>query len=155
MDASEFDARRLNAKEVSTLQRSGNFMFPVADGTVKIFGREKRLITPTLTWDRPEQGEESENLQGISDEWYTPSHLEEDSTRDDEEAQSDFWTVPGEFIYRHHVEPRVKLYVPEEESVPFPMKYIDVTRTTYTSLDVLLEKILKITGTWMERERII
>ena len=37
MDASELHARRLNAKEVLTRQRSGNFIFPVADGTVKIF----------------------------------------------------------------------------------------------------------------------
>ena len=52
----------------------------------------------------------------------------------------------GEFTYRHHVEPRDKLYVPREESFLFPLKYIDVTRTTFTSLDVTLEKILKITG---------
>ena len=38
MDASELHARRLNAKEVSTPQRGGNFIFPIADGTVKIFG---------------------------------------------------------------------------------------------------------------------
>ena len=38
MDASELHTRRLNAKEVSTLQRSGNFVFAAADGTVKIFG---------------------------------------------------------------------------------------------------------------------
>ena len=38
MDASEIHARRLNAKEVLTPQRCGKFMFPVADGTVKIFG---------------------------------------------------------------------------------------------------------------------
>ena len=38
------------------------------------------------------------------------------------------------------MEPRVKLYMPREESFPIPLKYIDVTRTTKTSLDVLLEK---------------
>ena len=38
MDASEFHARRLNAKEVLTPLRSGNFIFPFADGTVQIFG---------------------------------------------------------------------------------------------------------------------
>ena len=48
--------------------------------------------------------------------------------------------MSGSFIYRHHVEPRVKLYVPREESFSVPLKYIDVTRTTQTSLDVLLEK---------------
>ena len=40
--------------------------------------------------------------------------LQEDSTRDYEEAKNDFWTITREFIYRHHVEPRVKLYVPKE-----------------------------------------
>ena len=39
MYASELHARRLNANEVLTPQRSGNFFFPVADGTVKIFGQ--------------------------------------------------------------------------------------------------------------------
>ena len=38
MDASELHARRLNAKEVLTPMKGDNFIFPVADGTVKIFG---------------------------------------------------------------------------------------------------------------------
>ena len=59
--------------------------------------------------------------------------------RDDEEAKNDFWSITGDFIYRHHVEPRVKLYMPREESFPIPLKFFDVTRTTHTSLDVLLE----------------
>ena len=41
---------------------------------------------------------------------------------------------------RHHVEPRVKLYSPREESFPIPLKYLDVTRTTHTNLDVKQEK---------------
>ena len=44
------------------------------------------------------------------------------------------------FIYRHHVEHRVKLYSPREESFPIPLKYIDVSRTTHTNLDVKQEK---------------
>ena len=95
MDASELHARRLNAKEVLTPQRSGNFIFPVADGTVKIFGRERRLRTSTLTRGRPERGEEQEILQGKSDELHSPTPLHEDSTRDDEEAKNDFWTITG------------------------------------------------------------
>ena len=62
MDASELHARRLNAKEVLTPQRSSNFIFPVADGTVKIFGRKQRLRTSTLTRERRERGEEQEIL---------------------------------------------------------------------------------------------
>ena len=101
MDASELYARRLNAKEVLTPQRSGNFIFRVADGTVKIFGGERRLRTSRLTRHRPERGEGSEILQGNSDERYTPSHLQEDSTRDDDKPRCDFWTITGEFICRH------------------------------------------------------
>ena len=97
VDASELHAKRLDAKEVLTLQRSGNFIFPVADGTVKIFGRGQRLRTTILIRDRPERGEE-QILQGNLDEWHTPSHLQEDSNRDDAEAKHDFRFFTGEFI---------------------------------------------------------
>ena len=48
--------------------------------------------------------------------------------------------MSGSFINRHHVEPRVKLYSPREESFPIPLKYIDISRTTRTNLDVKQEK---------------
>ena len=63
-----------------------------------------------------------------------------DSLPDAGEAMNDFWSMSGNFIYRHHVEPRVKLYSPREESFPIPLKYIDVCRTTHTNLDVKQEK---------------
>ena len=37
-------------------------------------------------------------------------------------------------LYRHHVEHRVKLYMPKEESFPVPLKDIDITSATNTSL---------------------
>ena len=43
-------------------------------------------------------------------------------------------------MYRHHIEPRVQLYVPKKETFPIPLKYIDMTRATYTNLDVLQER---------------
>ena len=48
--------------------------------------------------------------------------------------------MSGNFTYRHHVEPRVKHHSTREESFPIPLKYIDVSRTTHTNLDVKLEK---------------
>ena len=48
--------------------------------------------------------------------------------------------MSGNFVYRHHIEPRVKLYSPRDESFPIPLKYIDVSRTTHTNLDVKQEK---------------
>ena len=56
------------------------------------------------------------------------------------EAVNGFWSMLGSFIYRHHVEPRVKLYSPRDESFQIPLTYIDVSRTTHTNLDVKQEK---------------
>ena len=64
MDASEIHAKRLNAKEVLTRMSGDNFIFPVADGIVKVSGGDQRLRTSTLTRDRPERGEEQEILRG-------------------------------------------------------------------------------------------
>ena len=50
------------------------------------------------------------------------------------------------------MEPRVKLYVPNEASFQIPLKYFDVTRATNTSLDVMLEKSIDDFGTRMEIE---
>ena len=47
--------------------------------------------------------------------------------------------LSGNFIYRHHVEPRVKLHSPREESFRIPLNYIDVSRTPQTNLDVMQE----------------
>ena len=55
-------------------------------------------------------------------------------------AINGFWSMSGNFIFSHHVEPRVKLYSPREESFPIPLKYIDLSRTTHTNLDVKQEK---------------
>ena len=86
---------------------------------------------------RPIQGEGHVDFLGESEGSLPQPH---DSFPDAGEAINDFWSMSGSFIYRHHVEPRVKLYSPREESFPIPLKYIDVTRTTHTNLDVKQEK---------------
>ena len=48
--------------------------------------------------------------------------------------------MSGNYVYRHHVEPRVKLHAPREDPFPIPLKYIHVTRATSTTLDVMLER---------------
>ena len=86
---------------------------------------------------RPIQGESNIDFVG-EPEGSLPQP--QDSFPDAGEAINDFWSMSGSFIYRHHVEPRVKLYSPREESFPIPLKYIDVSRTTHTNLDVKQEK---------------
>ena len=113
---------------------------PIAGGTVKTPGEDRRLRPSTLIQDRPERGEEQEILRGESGGLSSPSPQQADSTQGGAEAKNDFWSITGDFIYRRHVEHRVNLHMPREESFPIPLKHIDVTRTTHTSLDVLSEK---------------
>ena len=133
MDASEIYSKRLNAKEVIFPKEKGEFIFPIADGRIKPLGGDQDLRTSTLIRQRSVQGESHVDFLGES-EGSLPQP--EDSIPDAGEAINDFWSMSGNFIYRHHVEPRVKLYSPREESFSIPLKYIDVSRTTHTNLDV-------------------
>ena len=137
MDASEIHAWRLNAKEVLTPTSGETFTFPIADGRIKTTEGDQDLRTSTLLRHRPIQGESSVDFRGES-EGSLPQR--QDSFPNAGEAMNDFWSMSGSFIYRHHVEPRVKLYSPREESFPIPLMYIDVSRTTHANLDVKQEK---------------
>ena len=136
MDASEIYSKRLNAKEV-IFPKQGEFILPIADGRIKTLGGDQELRTSTLIRPRPIQGEGHVDFLGESEGSLPQPH---DSFPDAGEAINDFWSMLGNFIYRHHVEPRVKLYSPREESFRFPLKYIDVSGTTSTNLDVMQEK---------------
>ena len=59
----EVHARRLNAKEVLTSMKGETFIFPVADGLVKISGRDRYLRTSFLIGDSPDRREEQNNLR--------------------------------------------------------------------------------------------
>ena len=136
MDASEIYSKRLNAKEV-IFPKQGEFIFPIADGRIKTPGGDQELRTSTLVRHRPIQGESIltflENQKGLF------HNLTTDSLPDAGEAINDFWSMSGNFKNRNHFEARVKLYSPREESFPIPLKYIDLTRTTHTNLDVKQE----------------
>ena len=128
--------KRLNAKEVM-FPKEGEFTFPIADGRIKLLGGYQDLRTSTLIRGRTIRGESHVDFLGESEGSFPPPH---DSFLDAGEAINDFRSMSGNFIHRHHVEPRVKLYSPRKESFPIPLKYIDVSRTTHTNLDVEQEK---------------
>ena len=92
----------------------------MADGTEKMSGRDYEFSEPTI---RREPTVRSENLSG---------ELKGESG----ESQP----IQSDFICRHHNEPRVPLHVPKGETFTIPLKYIDVTRSTHTDLDVMQEK---------------
>ena len=137
MEASETYSKRLNAKEVIFPKEKGEFNFPIADGRIKTLGGGQDLKTSTWIRHRPIQGEGHVDFLGESEGSLPPP---QDSFPDAGEAINDFWSMSGNFIYRHHVEPRVKLYSPREESFPFPLRFIDISRTIHTNLDVKQEK---------------
>ena len=89
---------------------------------------------------RQEQPARSEDLSGEL-EGFQPTE-----SRNNTKGRKDFWSIQGDFINRHHNELRVQLNVPKEETFTIPLKYIDVTRSTHTNLDVLQEN--RIDNNW-------
>ena len=90
LDESEIHARRLNAKEEVIMPKDGsNFFFPIADGTMKLSGRDQVFRKSNLIRDYPERGEEHKNdLQGESD-----GSRKLDKITDDGEVRNDFWSI--------------------------------------------------------------
>ena len=117
MDASEIYSKRLNAKEV---------IFPKENG---IFSNRRWRNQTSWRRSRPENihlDTASTNSRKRSRRFSLRIRRVSSTTSrlipDAGEAINDFWSMSGNFIYRHHVEPRVKLYSPREESSPVPLK---------------------------------
>ena len=124
-------------------QEKREFSFPITNGRIKPLGGDQELRTSTLIRHRPIQGESHVDFLGESEGSLPQPH---DSLPNAGEAIHDFWSMSGSFIYRHHFEPRVKLYSPREDSFTIPLKNIDVTRTTHTNLDV--KQVKRIDDDW-------
>ena len=67
MDASEIYSKRLSAKEVIFSKEKGEFIFPLADGRIKLLGGDRDLRTSTLIRPRPIQGESHIDFLGESE----------------------------------------------------------------------------------------
>ena len=108
LDASDIHPRRINPKEVLTPQRGEDFIFPTADGTAKLSGRDYEFREPILRWERTVRSEDhSGELQGELED------TQPTETKDDAEARADLWSIQGDSICRYHIEPGVQLYVPK------------------------------------------
>ena len=128
MDASEIYSKRLTAKKV---------IFPREKGECNFSNRRW-----TNQNSRRRSGTENIHLDTAATNFEEKVTLPppQDSFPDAGEAINVFWSVSGNFVCRHHVEPRVKLYSPREESFPIPLKYIDFSRTTHTKMEVKQER---------------
>ena len=136
LDASEIYPRRLNAKEVLITQKRWRIRISCGRWFSKDYQGETSNSKKKTTLRR-ESTARRENLSGESQGDREETQPEE--TEDDEEIHKDFWSIHGDFVYRHHIEPRVQFFVPREDSFPIPLKYIDVVRSTHTNLDVAQE----------------
>ena len=136
MDASKI-LKKAQCKGSNISQRKRRIHFSSRGWTNQIYWRRSRPENTNFDTGRPIRGEGHVDFLGESEGSLPPPH---DSFPGAGEAINDFWSMSGSFIFRHHVEPRVKLYSPREESFPIPLKYIDVSRTTQSNLDVKQEK---------------
>ena len=103
MDPSEIYPRRVNGKEALTPQRREQFIFPVEkDGTAKLLGRHHEFRETARRLDKP---------LGVK---FSVKNFKANrrNKKNDGEARNDFWSIQGDFMFRHHIELRVQLYVP-------------------------------------------
>ena len=83
------------------------FIFPCADGAVKLEGKDQEVRTSIPTRNHPEQGERHcDNIQGEA----VGSDPAEQPLTNEDEARDGFGRVSWHYISRHHVQPRVKLF---------------------------------------------
>ena len=131
MDASEIYSKKTQCKGSNISQKEWKIHISSRRWTNKIYWRRSGTENIHLDTGPPNSRRRSKRFLGDSEG--SPPSPPQDSYLDAGEATNDFWSMSGNFIYRHHVEPRVKLYSPREESFPIPLKYIDVSRTAHTN----------------------
>ena len=85
-DASDVYPRRINAKDALIRQKDDEFIFPIADRTAKLSGRNHEFREPTLSRKTTVRIEDlREDLQG------EPGESQPTETTDDAEARADFF----------------------------------------------------------------
>ena len=110
LDTSEMHARSF--QEVITPKNGEIFIFPIADGTVELLGRDHGIRRSTLMRDQPLRSEElSGDPQGMSDKSQPIDEITNDG-----EARNDFWSNEGNYICRDHVELRVQFCRKKKQS---------------------------------------
>ena len=120
MDASEIHAKRDNAKELILIERVKIANFAVADETLQSYGRHQGLGKSTLIRNQLARGESRPDLLDES-KGSPPSTYFQDSYPGAGEARDSFWSISGNFIYRHHDERKVNLCTPREGLFPIPL----------------------------------
>ena len=126
--------RRVDAKEIIC---KVPYRFPLAERVCK--QPDTRAIDRIATRriqrarDPEEEGEEEED--GDEDEAGQSSVLPAPNPGSEDRDFTDHWVINQDLLIRIHNVPRHALYVPSEEDLPIPIKYLDVSRTTQTDIE--------------------
>ena len=101
-------------------EKDNQFYLPVAEGG----------------WTQPDQ-------EVIKQERIAKAEQEQaDASTDAPPIDSDYWTITSDVLVRHHLNPRTKMYCPEEADLPIPIRFLDARRRTTTDIEEHHEKAI-------------
>ena len=147
--------KRFDAKEIFPIQLSGKFRFPIAEGDLRQPGdrtkHNRKKPSRNLKEDEDEE-EEALDEKGDSED-RSAEGIREPIARGDSQREKDFWSLSSDVLVRHHIEPRTRLFTPNDPTVkpPIPLKYINVTRVAQTDLSDKSEA--EINDAWWSQEQ--
>ena len=145
MDASEIHASRHKAKEVLTLMKGEKIHLPSRRwNSKKISGGDRRPRNIHLNSGSSRTGNSSRRIRRTLLSIPTSRWTQHEMMR---KLKKNSATITGEFIYRHHVEPRVKTVHAGRIISYSDEAHRTLPETTHTSLHVLLEKNIEDSGT--------
>ena len=77
IDTSEIYSRRINAKKVLMLQKENYFIFPIAESTAKLMGRDHEFRESAIRQEQPGRSEHlSGELQGEQEGFFNRQNQE-------------------------------------------------------------------------------
>ena len=133
--------RKCHAEEVYPVKINNKFIFPAADVVLQQpdepIPEKKMRLTKKV---RLKQLQECRERQAKEDEEEKENQRQQENMQD--QHSEDYWTSTRDSLIRHHKTPRTQLFIPTEESSPIPLKYLDIHRSTDTSLNTLAEKYI-------------
>ena len=139
--------KQCHHKEVLPVLYNGKHRFPLAEGDLDQPGVTSS-ITRKIKIRKRKIAEASEAAEKEAQEADAKRRKDLGLPDDPSSANQDFWTCNREFITIHHRTPRTSLFIPTDQNCPFPIKWIDVTRFTQTSIDAA--SLNKIDDLWFD-----
>ena len=129
----------------------GDYCSPVAEGDLCLPGDSKESLVRRIGHEvyyknKPKpsekegQADPDEAPHENDDEDQQPPATPADVRPEQPPSAKDYWTLQGDMLIRHHRRQRLKLFIPDDQNMPIPLRYVDVIRNTETSLESPSEK---------------